>query len=49
MILKDEDANSRKWPSRDVVLDHLEILVKDAKPGDRLFLHCKARHCPSPL
>ena len=23
-------------------LDHLEILVRDAMPGDSLFLHCKS-------
>lgn len=39
MVLKDDDdLNSPLYPVRQTVIDHLFILVHNARPGDRLFI-----------
>ncbi|KIM26885.1 hypothetical protein M408DRAFT_174809 [Serendipita vermifera MAFF 305830] len=39
MVLKDDDPKSPFYPVRQTVVDHLFILVHNARDGDRLFIH----------
>lgn len=40
-MLMDQTTNPRQMPNRRNIIDAMNWLVKDAKPHDSLFFHCK--------
>lgn len=40
-MLMDQTTNPRQMPTRQNMIDAMKWLVKDAKPHDSLFFHCK--------
>lgn len=47
-MLMDQTTNPRQMPTRKNMIDACKWLVKDARPHDSLFFHCKGKcHCDS--